>query len=242
MFQSIESPRTSVTKCVDAIRRSILSGDLAPGARLPPERGLAQDFGVNRVTLRSALAQLTAVGLVSVRQGSGYVVQNFTRRGGPDLLPGVIELALEAGTLGEVVADLLLLRRHMARAMLERIFEVADAQDVQRVHEAVEAFAALAANDPRPAEVAEADLAVVAALLDATHSRVMQLCINPVVAVVARLTNLQAVIYAEPQTNVAGWRLLVDALRKGDSSVSERLISILEERDGVALAALGAAS
>jgi len=51
---------------------------LPRGARLPPERELAQRFGVSGPTVREAIRGLSALGLVEVRHGSGaYVAPNI---------------------------------------------------------------------------------------------------------------------------------------------------------------------
>jgi DNA-binding FadR family transcriptional regulator len=47
-----------------------MSGRLTEGERLPPERELAEQFGVSRVTVRDALRALEAQGLVEVRVGA----------------------------------------------------------------------------------------------------------------------------------------------------------------------------
>lgn len=52
----------------------IASGSLRPGAQLPPEHALAEDFGVNRHTVRQAIAGLSARGLVRVAHGRGTFV------------------------------------------------------------------------------------------------------------------------------------------------------------------------
>ena len=52
------------------IRTAIVSGRLAQGERLPPERELAEQFGVSRVTVRDALRGLEALGLIEVRVGA----------------------------------------------------------------------------------------------------------------------------------------------------------------------------
>ncbi len=109
-FDPLEPAESAVDRCAHALRRAILDGAIAPGERLPPERRLAEDFCVNRVTVRSALAQLAASRLVSVRQGSGYVVRDFRRVGGPDLIAQLAELAREDGDLASVVRDLLSIR------------------------------------------------------------------------------------------------------------------------------------
>lgn len=47
---------------------------LEPGQSLPPERKLADELGTSRTTLRKALAELTAEGVLSSTQGSGNYV------------------------------------------------------------------------------------------------------------------------------------------------------------------------
>lgn len=53
----------------------IAGGALAAGSRLPTEAELAARFGVNRHTVRQALAALAERGLVRVEQGRGSFVQ-----------------------------------------------------------------------------------------------------------------------------------------------------------------------
>ncbi len=47
---------------------------LAPGAGLPPERDLAEQLGVGRITVRNAYKELLARGAVEARRGSGTFV------------------------------------------------------------------------------------------------------------------------------------------------------------------------
>jgi GntR family transcriptional repressor for pyruvate dehydrogenase complex len=49
----------------------LFSGDVRPGDRLPSERQLAEDLGVNRPSVREAIRALSFLGLLEVRQGSG---------------------------------------------------------------------------------------------------------------------------------------------------------------------------
>src|SRR5579862_7529634 len=83
--------RQSVVDAVsDRLRGEILSGRLRPGTRLPSERELSLALGVNRLTLRAALARLEAMGLVSTRHGSGTEVASWRERAGLDALPMVM--------------------------------------------------------------------------------------------------------------------------------------------------------
>ncbi len=57
-----------------ALRSEIAGGARVPGDRLPTEAALAGRFGVNRHTVRRALAALTEEGLVRSRRGAGTFV------------------------------------------------------------------------------------------------------------------------------------------------------------------------
>ena len=56
--------------------REIAAGHLADGSRLPPEREMADDLGVAVGTLRKALADVEAKGLLDRVQGSGNYVRH----------------------------------------------------------------------------------------------------------------------------------------------------------------------
>lgn len=58
----------------DDIEQAIIRGDYASGAKLPSELEIAERFGVNRHTVRRALAELTERGLVRAERGSGTYV------------------------------------------------------------------------------------------------------------------------------------------------------------------------
>lgn len=59
----------------DELRRGILAGDWAPGAKLPTESQLAQETGLSLTTVRRAFDELVQHGLVDRRQGAGSFVQ-----------------------------------------------------------------------------------------------------------------------------------------------------------------------
>lgn len=58
----------------DQLRREILVGKHPPGSRLPASRRLAADFGVARMTVQAALAQLITEGVIVTRPGAGTFV------------------------------------------------------------------------------------------------------------------------------------------------------------------------
>jgi DNA-binding FadR family transcriptional regulator len=68
---------------------------LREGERLPPERELAEQFGVSRVTVRDALRALEAMGLIEVRVGA---------RG------GAFVTAPTGSHIGQTMSDMLLMQ------------------------------------------------------------------------------------------------------------------------------------
>lgn len=74
----------------DQIITDVLSGEMAPGDPLPSERRLAEVLGVSRPAVREALKQLTAAGLVEIRQGDTTTVRDFRKHAGLDLLPRLL--------------------------------------------------------------------------------------------------------------------------------------------------------
>jgi GntR family transcriptional regulator len=64
-----------------ALRLRIEAGDLAPGDKLPSEADLTAESGLNRTTVRKALAHLESAGLVESQQGRGRIVRGRERIG-----------------------------------------------------------------------------------------------------------------------------------------------------------------
>ena len=59
----------------EGLREAILSGELAEGTRLPTERALAQELGLNRTTVMNAYNELASEGLVERHVGRGTLVR-----------------------------------------------------------------------------------------------------------------------------------------------------------------------
>jgi len=89
---SIE-PSRLYRQIAEQLRTMIVSGEYAPGTRLPPERELAQQLGVSRPSVREALIALEVAGHVDIRIGSGI----YARR--PDSIDVGSALQQEEGPL-----------------------------------------------------------------------------------------------------------------------------------------------
>lgn len=61
----------------DIIKDSIINGDFADQEKLPSEMELVELYNVSRLTVRSALQRLNALGLVTTKAGNGTYVNKF---------------------------------------------------------------------------------------------------------------------------------------------------------------------
>jgi GntR family transcriptional regulator, transcriptional repressor for pyruvate dehydrogenase complex len=82
----------SPERLADALLGRIFRGDFPPNTRLPPERQLAAELGVDRTTLRMALKQLQRMRLLTPLHGSGIVVNDFKTHGGLDVLAALFSI------------------------------------------------------------------------------------------------------------------------------------------------------
>jgi GntR family transcriptional regulator len=88
----------------ELLLRDIAAGRLSDGARLPPERYLAQTLGIAVGTLRRALADLEAKGIIDRVQGSG----NYVRASAlPASIYALFRLELAEGGGGLPTAEIL---------------------------------------------------------------------------------------------------------------------------------------
>lgn len=118
----------------DKIVAMIEEGELAPGARLPGERELAERFGVSRVTIREAEIALQAIGRIEIKTGSGVYVAEQPRAGA-GVLPEVSAFELtEARALFEAEAAALAAPIISADklAELDRLLAVMAAEDCDK--------------------------------------------------------------------------------------------------------------
>ena len=70
--------RMAVTdEAIEKIKAMIVSGELAPGDRLPPEKELSERLGLSRNSMREAVKALEVIRVLDVRRGDGTYVTSL---------------------------------------------------------------------------------------------------------------------------------------------------------------------
>ena len=83
-------------RIVEKIETLIDTGIYPPGSRLPPERELAENYGVSRPTIREAIIALEVRERVEVKTGSGIYVAEGKSANNSDLKISAFELTPSA--------------------------------------------------------------------------------------------------------------------------------------------------
>jgi GntR family transcriptional repressor for pyruvate dehydrogenase complex len=167
-FEPIRREKPS-TLIVRQLRALIANGTLAPGSLLPPERELAEQFGVSRSQVREALQRLDFFG----------VVQTFPQSG-----TRVASLGVDA--LARLIGNVLDLDKSDIRALTETRYALevdaarhaalrAEAEDLARLTEIQDNFAAEVAAGRSGIDH---DMAFHLAIADAAKNRLMSALIG----------------------------------------------------------------
>jgi GntR family transcriptional repressor for pyruvate dehydrogenase complex len=98
---------------IEQIRKLIAQGTLRPGNKLPPERGLAERFGVGRGYIREAIKKLEFYGILKTIPQRGTFVSSL----GVKALEGLITniLSMEHDTVESLMETRAVLEIHTAR-------------------------------------------------------------------------------------------------------------------------------
>ncbi|MFB7499976.1 FadR/GntR family transcriptional regulator [Streptomyces sp. NPDC056161] len=126
---------------VEDLREQILSGALPNGSRLPSERDLAASYDVSAPTIREAIRVLTAMGLVTTRNGSRATVNAQ----GDTMLAMSIASVVQVEKVGarEVLGLLGALHGYAAELAAEQ----ASDEEIERLREAAEAISRTTDNE-----------------------------------------------------------------------------------------------
>lgn len=164
-FQKINAEKLSHA-VVRQIEMLVLRGILRPGERLPSERELAEKLGVSRPSLREAIAELQAEGLLVSRAGAGIFVAEVL---GSAFSPALVRLF---ATHDEAVFDYVAFRRDLEGLTAQRAAEQGSDTDLKVVNTIFHKMETAHAKR-NPEDEAQLDAQFHLAIVEAGHNVVM---------------------------------------------------------------------
>ena len=209
--------RSSVVDAVsDRLRNEILAGRIAAGSRLPSERELSLALGVNRLTLRAALARLEAMGLVVTRHGSGTEVASWQENAGLEAL-GMVMASLEQGEPAwvELLTSLLEVRRILVAEAVALAAERHNAEDIA-IMQRVAAEQTSRLGDPLA--FARGDLAFQRAVLRAAKNVGFELMLNSSARFPEEQPQLMETLYDKREDSLPFYGIVIDLIKSRDGA------------------------
>ena len=214
--------RSLPVQVAEALIDAVVAGRYPPGTTLPPERELAGQLGINRTSLRQAIARVEQTGLVESRQGIGTVVRDPLRSSDSGI---VLRALAVAGP--DVVAELLEVRAALA--------ELAGRLAAQQGAGATDVLDARL-DDVRGAvpgsDLQAAELAFFSALVDQGGNRPLRVMMGWLEELYGATAPLFVDAFGSTRTVVSGLVPVADAVRRGDASAAETAAGAYAQASG----------
>jgi DNA-binding FadR family transcriptional regulator len=217
----------------DQLAGAILRGELEVGAPLPPERVLAERFGVSRIVVRQGVHRLAELGLVRVRQGGASLVLDPDEASDLRVLALFYRFAPSASRQGRGVTDMI--EKQYLQGL--SIVEVAARRATERDLAAIAAQVEAAARDKRQlARFAEFEESFWRALAAAGKNRVFKMEVAWWYEALATRPVPRAVAKAAPAVRIAFYQELARRLVAG-SGATEFYLGVMRPILDVAVGA-----
>ncbi|HEU4382576.1 MAG TPA: FadR/GntR family transcriptional regulator [Anaeromyxobacteraceae bacterium] len=209
------------------IQRLVADGALKPGDRLPPERELAERFGVSRGSVRDAIRTLEIAGLVAVRQGEGNVVADVS----PESLASPLASVLVRKR--EVIADLIDVRKMLEPALAARAARRATAEEIARLEEILRRQRARVL---RGESTIEEDSEFHSVVAHAARNGVILKVLDVLMDLLKETRTRSLQVPGRLQRSLAGHRRVLEAIRRRDPDAAERAVRRhLEEIESIVM-------
>lgn len=132
-FSPVSSGARLSDQVAQQLAAEIQAGRIAPGAKLPAEARLVEQFQVSRTVVREAVSRLKSLGLVDSRQGSGVYV-NATQPFAP------LNFDARHAESKEAVVQMVEVRRALEAEVAALAAQRRSAADVRAIKQAVKAL------------------------------------------------------------------------------------------------------
>jgi GntR family transcriptional regulator, transcriptional repressor for pyruvate dehydrogenase complex len=201
---------------------AVLDGRYAPGERLPTQRALAADLGVNMAVVREGIKRLEQLRLVTVRHGDAMRVNDWKLHGGLDVL--AYAAINDAGLTRQLFEARRLLLREAARLAAER-----------RSDDQADLLVFLAGAFATADDAQAVDLAFMATIIEASENIVFTLIINSIRELY--LANLEAfrAIVADREGLAPRYVAAAEAIKDGRADDAAAEIDALAAAQGEAM-------
>jgi DNA-binding FadR family transcriptional regulator len=219
-----DSASTVSKRITSNLLARITNGSYPPGSKLPTEREIAEEFGVTRNVVREALKRLEALGLITIRRGSGIYAEDLRITGGAELLDILLKKedgSIDVNMLRDIIEFYEITIVNIVKLATQRI----SARELAVFEELVKSRH-LASNNHSELERISRD--IVASVISATHNSFYRLLYNTMLSIPVLSTGFFAVINSNPDMEDYFERL-AEAFRRRDHEMAGLLTTRMFE-------------
>jgi DNA-binding FadR family transcriptional regulator len=194
MTEIVKDKRTSTStlsrELTTRLLRRIIDGVYPAGTKLPTERVLAEEFGVARTVVREALKRIEAFGMLTIRQGSGALVEDFQTVGGIELADLLI-YRKDGSIDKEFVEDIGRMHENLHVWLTQLAARNSTKEQIEELKRLLRERAALPENDDGRKTLS---FEITRRIFQASHNRFLELLFNTL----ARTTRTSRTIFELP--------------------------------------------
>src|SRR5580698_9261098 len=203
------------TVLVGRLKELISSRQVSPGEKLPPERELAERFGVSRPSLRNALKVLEIMGVVSQKVGDG----TYLNRDASQVLSVPFEFLFLMDETS--MQDLVDIRLIIEPPLAARAAQWADAHEIEMLNQSL---LQMEASEGDRVKMIEADLAFHRAIFDASGNRLAGRLFNSLHQIMLDIMVVTSQM-SDPDHTLQYHRPIFKAIRYRNSNDAARLMT-----------------
>lgn len=198
---------------ITRLRTMIQSGELPPGARLPPEHQLATQMGVSRGGVREAVKVLESARVLDVRRGDGTYVTSLA----PRLLLEGIGFAFEL-LQGDTLLEVMEIRRLLEPAATALAASHMSTDQIEALAELMEQMRGAVADAER---LMQLDIAFHRAVIVATGNETLTSLLDGLSGRTARARVWRGLVEGNvAQATIDEHQAIFAALRSGDQALA----------------------
>jgi GntR family transcriptional regulator, transcriptional repressor for pyruvate dehydrogenase complex len=198
------------------IREMITSGGLSPGDRLPPEKELSETLGLSRSSLREAVKALEVIRILDVRRGDGTYVTSLE----PRLLLEAMSFVVDLHT-DQSVLEIFGVRRMLEPAAAGLAARLATEETITHLEALIDQTDAAAGIE----DLVRHDLEFHQEIVEAAGNEYLSRLVESMSSSTVRARIWRGITQqGATERTIAEHRGILDALRRGDSRLSEALM------------------
>lgn len=207
---------------ISMIQERILSGELKPGDRLPPERELAVETGISRSSINQGILDLERQGFLRIAPRKGTFIADYRKNAIPQTLTVIMNYdsgKLDFDLFRDLMATRLLIERECARLACANITGVSAAE--------LDRFAYLMDTGDR-AQLVDTLFAFHRYIVQMAGNAIYAMIFNSFESAIRRLTDIHYQSKEKLEHSVPMYKKLICALKAGESEAAgTRMAEIL---------------